>query len=151
MSDTVESFSALLRDALGDRLTLDSGSFVEMFHPDGVMEFPFAFGDLPRRVVGRDALTRHLSSLAERITFERMGKASVLETSDPDTVVLEFEGFGRGVETDEPYEQRYVSIIRTEGGHIVHYKDYWNPLAVLRALNGSEALTHLVSGEAHHD
>lgn len=151
MSDTVESFSALLRNALGTRLAPDARSFAEMFHPDGVMEFPYAYGDLPKQLVGRDALVGHLSSLAEQITFEHMGNATVIETSDPETVVLEFEGFGRGIRTGEPYEQRYVSIIRTKGGHIVHYKDYWNPMAVLRTLKGSEALTRLTTGDARHD
>ncbi|WP_407529377.1 nuclear transport factor 2 family protein [Methylobacterium oryzisoli] len=150
MPDTVKSFSAMLREALGDRLAPDAGSFVDMFHAEGVMEFPYAFGDLPRRVVGREALERHLSSLAEQITFDRISEPTVIETLDRDTVILEFEAFGSGVATDEPYEQRYVSIIRTQGGTIVHYKDYWNSLAVLRALRGSEQLALLTHGEAHH-
>jgi ketosteroid isomerase-like protein len=65
-------------------------------------------------------------------------------------VVLEFNAFGTGIALKEPYEQRYVSIIRTRNGRIVHYKDYWNPLAVLRALRGAAEVAKLTEGEMHH-
>ena len=42
--------------------------------------------------------------------------------------------------TGEPYDQRYISVIRVRDGHIVHYKDYWNPLALLRTLKGEEVM-----------
>jgi len=60
-------------------------------------------------------------------------------TRDLEVFILEFEGFGRGVVTNEPFEQHYISDIRVRDGQIVHYKDYWNPLAILRTLKGSEA------------
>ncbi|MGE4340515.1 MAG: nuclear transport factor 2 family protein [Pigmentiphaga sp.] len=150
MTDTLESFSAMLRDALGNRLDPNASSFIEMFHPNGVMEFPYAFGDMPKRLVGRDALAQHLAVLSRLITFDRMSKATVTETLDLDLVILEFEGFGTGVATGEPYDQRYLSIIRMQGRYIAHYKDYWNPLAAVRALYGSEGFSVLTKGEAHH-
>jgi uncharacterized protein len=151
MTETIGSFSLLLRQALGDRLEPDASSFLEMFDPHGVMEFPFAYGDLPRRIEGREALAGHLSMLATLIKFDRMSEPTIIQTTDPDTVVLEFEGFGTGVATGEPYEQRYVSIIRTRNGKIVHYKDYWNPLAVLNALRGATRVAELTGGELSDD
>jgi ketosteroid isomerase-like protein len=150
MTETLESFALMLRGALGDRLDPDAVSFHEMFDPDGVMEFPFAYADLPRRIEGRAALAGHISMLATLITFDRMSEPTIIQTNDPDTVVLEFEGFGTGIATGEPYEQRYVSIIRTRNGRIVHYKDYWNPLAVLGALRGAGEVAKLTGGEVPH-
>lgn len=150
MTETLGSFSAMLRHALGDRLDPDANSFQEMFDHDGVMEFPFAYADLPRRIEGREALEAHLSMLSSLITFDRMSEPTIIQTTDPETVVLEFEGFGRGIATGEAYEQQYISIIRTRNGRIVHYKDYWNPLAVLGALRGAEAVAMLTDGEVHH-
>lgn len=150
MTEGLGSFSQMLRRALGDRLVSDAQSFYEMFDPGGVMEFPFAYADLPRRVEGRDALAAHLSMLSTLIAFDRMSEPTVIESTDPDTVVLEFDGFGTGISTGERYDQRYVSIIRTRNGRIVHYKDYWNPLAVLRALRGTEAVAKLTGGEVSH-
>lgn len=150
MTETFGSFSRMLRSALGNRLDPDAVSFDEMFDPDGVMEFPFAYADLPRRIEGRKALTDHLAMLGTLITFDGMSEPTIIETTDPDTVVLEFDGFGTGTATGEPYDQRYVSIIRTRNGRIVHYKDYWNPLAVLGALRGAEEVAKLTEGEVRH-
>lgn len=150
MTETIESFSLMLRRALGDRLDPEAVSFQEMFAPDGIMEFPFAYADLPRQIEGREALAKHLSMLGTLITFDRMNEPTIIQTTDPDTVVLEFDGFGTGVATGEPYEQRYVSIIRTRNGRIVHYKDYWNPLAVLSALRGAQEVAKLTGGEVPH-
>lgn len=140
MTGTLGSFSGMLQSALGDRLDPNASSFAEMFDPDGVMEFPFAYSGLPARIQGREALADHLAMLGGLISFDRIGEPTIIETVDPQTVVLEFEGFGMGVATGEPYDQRYVSIIRTRNGRIVHYKDYWDPLAVLRAIRGSQAV-----------
>ena len=68
---------------------------------------------------------------------------SEIEVGDPDTVVLEFFGRGEGVITGEAYEQRYISVIRLRDGRITHYKDYWNPIAVLQAVKGSEVTRNL--------
>jgi ketosteroid isomerase-like protein len=150
MAETFESFSLMLRHALGDRLDPAASTFQEMFDRDGVMEFPFAYGDLPRRIEGREALASHLSMLATLITFDGMNAPTIIPSTNPDIVVLEFNAFGTGIALKEPYEQRYVSIIRTRNGRIVHYKDYWNPLAVLRALRGAAEVAKLTEGEMHH-
>jgi ketosteroid isomerase-like protein len=150
MTDTIQSFSSMLRRALGDRIAPDAGSFVEMMAEDGVMEFPYSPGGLPTRLEGREAIATHLDGLSRIIAFDRMGEAVVHPSTDPNVVIIEFEGFGRGVTTDEPYDQRYVSVIHTAAGRIVHYRDYWNPLVVLRATKGAALVDALTTGEAAH-
>jgi ketosteroid isomerase-like protein len=66
-------------------------------------------------------------------------------------VIIEFEGFGRGVGTGEPYDQRYISVIRTNRGRIAHYRDYWNPMVVLRATRGGALIDALVAGSTSID
>lgn len=138
-NDSFASFSAMLRQALGDRLAPAAASFVEMMAEDGVMEFPFAPPGQVRRLAGRAAVARHLASLAGLIEFEAMIDLVVHDTRDEGVVVLEFGCKGRGVQTGAPYDQRYVSIITVRDGHIVRYLDYWDPLVVLRALPGADA------------
>lgn len=151
MSDNIESFSAMLRRALGDRIDKDASAFTDMMAEHAVMEFPYALPGLPVRLDGRDAVARHLERAAALIAFDRMGEPTVHPTTDPNLVIIEFEGFGHGVETGEPYDQRYISVIRTEGGRIVHYRDYWNPIAVLRATKGAAAVEALVVGDAGNE
>ena len=146
MIDTVQSYSAMLRLALGDRLATGAETFLEMVAPDGVVEFPFAPPGFLDRLEGRDALAAHLKRVGGRVKFDRMSEPLVHTTKDPEVLIIEFDGYGRGVTTDEPYEQRYICVVRTRGGHIVHIREYWNPLAVLRTLKGSAAVEALAAG-----
>ncbi|MFW2853584.1 nuclear transport factor 2 family protein [Sphingomonas sp. TX0543] len=150
MTENIQSFSSMLRQALGDRIDADATTFVEMMADDGVMEFPYAPAGLATRLEGRAAIAGHLEEAGKMIAFDRMGEPVVHPSTDPDIVVLEFEGFGRGVTTGEPYDQSYISVIRTSGGRIVHYRDYWNPLVALRATKGAALIDALVAGKADH-
>jgi ketosteroid isomerase-like protein len=73
----------MLRQALGDRIDPDAGSFVEMMAEDGVMEFPYSPGGLPTRLEGRAAIATHLEGLSRIIAFDRMGEAVVHPSTDP--------------------------------------------------------------------
>lgn len=138
MTDRVQDFPAILRDALGDRLAAGTTGFVDMLAEDAVMEFPFAPPGLPHRLEGRDAVADHLAKLARLITFDRIGPATVV-AQNSETTVLAFEAAGTGVETGAAYNQRYLSVITNANGRIVRYLDYWNPLTVARALLGDDA------------
>lgn len=146
MSDTVQSYSAMLRRALGDRLAPNALTFQEMVAPDGVVEFPFAPPGFASRLDGRDALVAHLKRVGGRVKFDRMSEPVIHATNDPEVLIIEFDGFGHGVTTGEPYQQRYICVIRTRGGNIVHIREYWNPLAVLRTLKGSGPVEALAAG-----
>ena len=142
MIDTVQSFSAMLRETLGERLNPGAETFVQMFAQDGVMEFPYALPS-PRRLEGREALAAHLAYLARLVELLSVSDVVKHETTDPEVFIVEFASSGRAVATGEPFEQRYISVIRVRDGHIVHYKDYWNPLAILRTMRGREFVESL--------
>jgi ketosteroid isomerase-like protein len=142
MIDTVQSFSAMLRETLGERLNPGAGTFVQMFAEDGVMEFPYALPS-PKRLEGREALAAHLAYLARLVELLSVSDVVKHETADPEVFIVEFASSGRAVATGEPFEQRYISVIRVRDGHIVHYKDYWNPLAILRTMRGREFVESL--------
>lgn len=145
--DTIPSFSAMLRDALGAALAPDATRFLDMFAEHGVMEFPFAPPGGVTRLDGRAALAAHLASLGRLIAIDRVTALVVHRTADPNVVILEFGGVGRGVETGEPYDQTYISVITLADGRIVHYRDYWNPLAAIRAAGGADAIKVALNGD----
>ena len=142
MIDAVQSFSAMLRETLGERLNPGAETFVQMFAQDGVMEFPYALPS-PRRLEGREALAAHLAYLARLVELLSVSDVAKHKTPDPEVFIVEFASSGRAVATGEPFEQRYISVIRVRDGHIVHYKDYWNPLAILRTMRGREFVESL--------
>lgn len=147
--DTVPHFSAMLREGLGHVLAPDALRFVDMMAEDGVMEFPFAPPGLTTRLDGREAVAAHLASLDGLVAFEAMSVRAVHRTTDPAVTVIEFDGTGRGLATERPYEQSYVSVITVRQGRIAIYRDYWNPLVVLDAM-GSDALQVSFAGGGAH-
>lgn len=144
MADEIESFSDMLRKALGDRLDAKADSFLDMVSDDVVMEFPYAPPGMVTQLKSKAAVAEYLHNLGGMLAFDRISEAVVHSSSDPDVFVLEFAGHGKGVQTGEPYDQQYISVIRLRDGRIVHYRDYWNPLVVLRALRGTEVVNALV-------
>ncbi len=137
-TDAVESFPAMLRRVLGNRLRSDAETFPDMFAVDGVLEYPYAPPGLNTPIAGRDAIIANFQRIRKLLRIDGVADVSEIEVSDPDMVVLEFSGSGEGLLTKEAYNQRYISVIRMRDGNIVHYKDYWNPIALLRAVKGSE-------------
>lgn len=137
--DTFSSFSALLRQALGDHLAADATTFVQMMAEDSVMDFPYAPPGMVTRLEGRAAIQRHLATLVGLIQFDEMIDL-VVHRTEADTFVLEFGCTGRGVKTGLPYSQRYISVITLKDGRISRYRDYWNPLVVLEAMGQPTAL-----------
>ena len=149
--DPLPAFSTLLRVALDDLLAPGARSFPEMFAEDGVMEFPFAPPGGVQRLDGRPAVAAYLPRVADAVEIGRFTEPVVHRTQTPGVVVLEFGCEGCGRQTGLPYDQRYVSVITLRDGHISHYRDYWNPLVVLRAMGGEQAVVKAFrhGGEDH--
>lgn len=144
MNDTFNSFSGLLRGALGARLKAGPET-VDLFTEDVVFEFPYAPEGLPRRLDGLPSLADHMARLGPML---EMG-AFTLHAVHPsdETVILEFSCHGQGVATGLPYDQRYISVVTLREGRIARYRDYWNPLVVLDALGGAQAAANAYAGE----
>jgi uncharacterized protein len=109
---------------------------------------PYAPPSFTQRLKGREAIAAHLKALAERLEFNSVADVVKHETADPEVVIIEYSGFGRGLPKGEPYEQRYISVIRVRDGQIIRYQDYCNPIAVLRTLRGREFVKSLAAGWA---
>lgn len=127
-------FSAMISGALGELLAPGADGFASMMAEDGVMEFPFAPPGLPTRLEGREAVAAHLADLPALLSIESLSEPEVHLARDGETAVLEFDCRGRAAATGRPYDQRYVSVITVRDGRITRYRDYWNPLVVLRSL-----------------
>lgn len=148
MTEPKPTFVSVLRDALGDRLDPSATSFIDMMAEDFVMEFPYARPGMQPRIEGREAVVTYLVSVAGGVSIDSIENVAVHETTDPEVVIVEFEAVGRALKVDEPYLQRYISVIRARNGRMIHYKDYWNPIQGLRAQVGSAAVDAFILGDA---
>ncbi|MBO9436989.1 nuclear transport factor 2 family protein [Ruegeria sp. R13_0] len=141
MSDTntIPSFGAMLRHALGDAITADAGeNFLDMCDENIVFEFPFSPEGSVRTLRGRGVLANYLPKVGALIHFETMSPAITHASKDGETFVLEFSCTGAG--DAGRYDQSYISVIQIKNGRIVRFRDYWNPLVLLNAVGGIDVL-----------
>ncbi len=143
-SNIVESFPTMLRRVLGDRLNPKAETFPYMFAVDGVLEYPFAPPGLNTPITGREAIIANFNRIRPLLRIDGVANVYEIQVKDPAMIVLEFSGYGQGLLTGVAYDQRYISVIRLRDGNIVHYKDYWNPVAFVRAVKGTAAVKELV-------
>lgn len=121
----------------------DASGWCDLFHQDGVLEFPYAPPGWETRFVGRDAIWAQMRLFPEHLTV-RFSEIVFYETADADLAIGEFHGSGTAIASGRPLEQDYISVVRTRAGRILHYRDFWNPLQHLLALGGIEAAAKIV-------
>ena len=135
----------MLFDALGALKRGDVRPWVEMFHDDGVMEFPYAPPGFPGRLDGKAAIAEYMRTYPEHLSIERVVRRAVYHCDD--VMVAEFACEATVVTNGNRFEMNYVGVVKTEGGKVKHYRDYWNPLVALQAVGGHEALLAFASKE----
>jgi ketosteroid isomerase-like protein len=148
VTDPKPTILTVMREALGERIDPSAVNFIEMMSEDFVMEFPYARPGMKTRIEGRPAVVSYLMTVSQGVSVDTIDNVVVHETSDPEVVIVEFEAHGAALKVGEPYEQRYISVIRARGGRMIHYKDYWNPIQGLKAQLGSAAVEAFILGGA---
>ncbi|MGO9657595.1 MAG: nuclear transport factor 2 family protein [Acidimicrobiales bacterium] len=135
MSETADLFRAgLERLAAGDL-----GGYLDLCSEDVEFEFPFAPPGRPERVRGREDLRRYLEPLLARATYDEISNLVVYETDVAGTIVAEMAIGLRMLDSGRAYSRRYVAVVRSAGGHVVSYRDYWAPLASSGPASPTEA------------
>ena len=124
------AFTAMLKAALEDVADQTAEGLMELMSEDAVMEFPYAPPGRPKQVVGRAALDQYLRRIEGLFTIESHTEPIVHRTTDPNVVILEYSIHARVNSNGQPYDQTYISVITLKDKKIVHFKDYWNPLAI---------------------
>ncbi|MGW7104087.1 nuclear transport factor 2 family protein [Streptomyces sp. NPDC054838] len=120
----------LYRHSLRLLLEKDIAGWVELWHEDGVLEFPFAPRGWPERLAGKSAVGAYMRHYPDHVDLHEFPDVTVHQTTDPETIVVEMRGVGRLVETGGPFDMTYIAVVTVKEGLITSYRDYWNPLAV---------------------
>ncbi|HCF4381820.1 nuclear transport factor 2 family protein [Pseudomonas aeruginosa] len=123
----------------------DARGWCDLFHPEGVLEFPYAPPGWKTRFEGRETIWAHMRLFPEHLTV-RFTDVQLYETADPDLAIGEFHGDGVATVSGGKLAQDYISVLRTRDGQILLYRDFWNPLRHLEALGGVEAAAKIVQG-----
>ncbi|ONK11330.1 nuclear transport factor 2 family protein [Streptomyces sp. MP131-18] len=109
-------------------LAKDIPAWVGLWADDGVLEFPFAPRDWPRRLAGKEAIAAYMRHYPDHIDLHEFTDVRVHRTAEPGTIVVEMRGVGRLVETGSPFDANYIAVVAVRDGLITSCRDYWNPL-----------------------
>lgn len=126
----------------------DMDPIADLWAVDGTAEFPFAVGDAPTRLDGREAVREYLAPYPEIYDVTDVTDLVIHHTADRSTVIVEFGSYGRTVATGDPYEMRYVAIVTVRDGAITSYRDYWSPVQVARASGNLAGLVEALRRES---
>jgi ketosteroid isomerase-like protein len=106
-------------------LANDMPAFADLFAADGVIEMPFAAGELPARLVGKDAIAAYATEVdRDGLRLEELHVRHTHRTDDPEVVILELTSIGRVTATGERFTVPCIQVFRIRDGKIVLFRDY---------------------------
>ncbi len=127
-----ETVEQLLRAAV----SATPGDMADCYAPEVVIEIPFAVPALyPSRfeTTREELRARYQAGTASR-RYKSLSDVTVHETADPEVVIAEYELNGEMTATGEPYSMRFAMVLTIRDGHIMHSRDYSDPIAGARLL-----------------
>jgi uncharacterized protein len=115
--------------------------YSDLYAADGVHEMPFAPPGVPRRIEGRDNIRAFLNRAAGAapMTFNEFRNVRIHETTDPDTIICEYDLHGEVSKTGDPFEFSYVLLLTVRNGEIALVRYYMDTMAMTATLGGLES------------
>ena len=135
--DPFAPLTRLLTETLAPDLQ-PAGRFIDLMHPDIRFVFPYAPKGFPKLITGRDALSEYLAALGSRLRVREVTLTGSVVNSGRTQAVLEFTAISVLLPALRLYPQDYVSVLTLKEGRILTYRDYWNPLIVLKSFDKGE-------------
>jgi ketosteroid isomerase-like protein len=136
MSHSSEA-AQMLKLSLDTFLSKDMKAWSELCDENVVVEFPFAPEGSPSRLEGRQAIYDYLRNYPDMIDIKEITGFKIYPTDDPNTAIADWSVRGRVISNGNPYSMSYATFVTLRNGLIVKYKEYWNPMAFLKALSGA--------------
>ncbi|MGN6825862.1 nuclear transport factor 2 family protein [Paucibacter sp. M5-1] len=128
----------LLRRSLETFLAKDIRAWAELCAEDVVVEFPFAPDETPRRMIGRAAIYEYQKDYPSVIDLQSTPTMTIYATHDPRLAIADWSVSGKVISNGNPYEMSYATFATFRDGLIVGYREYWNPMAFLNAMNDTQ-------------
>src|SRR5579862_8169324 len=132
-----ETAVELIRKSIDTFLAKDMKGWSELCDEKVVAEFPFAPEGSPARIEGRTALYEYLRNYPNFIDVRKIPTLRIYSTDDPNVGIPEWSVSGTVIGNGNPYEMGYATFVTIQNGLIVNYREYWNPIAFLKAMSGS--------------
>ncbi|MBG0820426.1 nuclear transport factor 2 family protein [Planomonospora sp. ID91781] len=127
-----EVFDRMREHWIANVTVFDDESLTE----DVVLEMPFAAPGRPSRVEGRAAVLAFIRAGHADLPFrfDDCRALAVHDTTDPHTIVVEYELTATMTATGASATAPFVGVLTVREGRIARWREYQNPLAVASAL-----------------
>ena len=79
----------------------------------------------------------YLRNYPNTIKIKSIPSSRIYPTDDPNTAIAEWSVTGTVISNGNPYNMSYATFVTVRNGLIAKYKEYWNPMAFLKALSGA--------------
>jgi uncharacterized protein len=138
--DKIKTAAQVFADHLA-LIVKDIPAWVDLLAEDAVVEFPYASAlGLSERLEGKSAIYNHMKDVSAQMQDLIFTNVREYQTSNPNALFAEVHGEATIVATGCHYQQDYVMRLETKEGKIIHYREYWNPTAVLDAWGSTQNL-----------
>ncbi|NKB16031.1 MAG: nuclear transport factor 2 family protein [Sphingomonadales bacterium] len=126
----------LFKQSLDTFLAKDINGWAALCDENVIVEFPFAPDVASRKLLGRAAIYEYLKDYPSVIDIKSTPTLKINATEDPNMVIVEWSASGQVISSGNPYEMSYATFVTFKDGLIVHYREYWNPMAFMAAMSG---------------
>jgi ketosteroid isomerase-like protein len=111
----------------------DGEDYFDLLADHVVFEYVISVPGYPKRVEGRQEIIDLYSDYDSFLAVRSADNLRVYRDPVASVVVLEYEVHGESVQTGNPYDNRFVSIITIGEGKVTRWRDYLDPVAVFEA------------------
>lgn len=139
VAERAQSLTAvqLLKRSLDTFIAKDMSGWAGLCAEDVVVEFPCAPDSASRRIIGRAAIYEYLRDYPKVIDVKTTQTPMIHQTGDPNMAIAEWSASGRVISSGKPYEMSYATFVTFRNGLIINYREYWNPVAFMAAMDGA--------------
>jgi len=126
----------------------DIPAWVDLFAEDAIGEFPYASAlGSPERLKGKAAIYNYMKDVPTQMQNLSYTNIREYPTANPNLLFAEVHGEAVIVVTGKHYQQDYVMRLETKNGKIIHYREYWNPVAAIEAWGSPQNLQQSFNAE----
>jgi ketosteroid isomerase-like protein len=112
---------------------VDGEDYFDLLADDVVFEYVISVPGYPKRVEGRQNIVDLYSDYDSFLAVRGADNLRVYRDTVASVAILEYEVHGESVQTGNPYDNRFVSIITIRDGKVTRWRDYLDPVAVFEA------------------
>ena len=148
--NTDQSAGQVLLQTLLNAFSEGAGAAIVLFQDDAVIEFPYAAsaGAPERRKMDKNAYYAHLEAGLKHMPGLKFSDLRVYPLARPGGYWAEVHGEGLIPSTGNTYHQDYVIHFTLQSGKFSTYKEYWDPVASLKAFGGAGGTQEMFNVQA---